>query len=57
VRKGVAGDSKSSGSSAWWTMLTSLLPFVLLFGFWIFLVNRRRDQAPNEDIAPDVTNG
>ena len=26
-------DSKGTGSSAWWTILTSLLPFVLLFGF------------------------
>jgi cell division protease FtsH len=33
-------DSKGTGSSAWWTILTSLLPFVLLFGFWIFLMNQ-----------------
>jgi cell division protease FtsH len=33
-------DSKKVGSSAWWTILTSLLPFVLLFGFWIFLMNQ-----------------
>ena len=33
-------DSKGKGSSAWWTILTSLLPFVLLFGFWIFLMNQ-----------------
>ncbi len=30
-----------TGSSAWWTLLTSLLPFVLLFGFWIFLTNQQ----------------
>src|SRR5207248_608877 len=24
----------------WWSILTSLLPFVLLFGFWIFLMNQ-----------------
>ena len=33
-------DSKGKGSSAWWTLLTSLLPFVLLIGFWIFLMNQ-----------------
>jgi cell division protease FtsH len=38
--KGVLYDSKGTGSSPWWTILTSLLPFVLLFGFWIFLMNQ-----------------
>jgi cell division protease FtsH len=38
--EGVTYDSKGKGSSAWWTILTSLLPFVLLFGFWIFLMNQ-----------------
>src|SRR5581483_6903165 len=33
-------DSKSTGGSPWWGILTSLLPFVLLFGFWIFLMNQ-----------------
>jgi len=33
-------DSKGVGSSPWWSILTSLLPFVLLFGFWIFLMNQ-----------------
>jgi cell division protease FtsH len=36
----VAFDSKGTGSSAWWSLLTGLLPFVLLFGFWIFLMNQ-----------------
>ena len=31
---------QATGSSAWWTILTSLLPFVLLFGFWIFSLNQ-----------------
>jgi cell division protease FtsH len=39
-QEGVTYDSKGKGSSAWWTILTSLLPFVLLFGFWIFLMNQ-----------------
>ncbi len=36
----VTYDSKGVGSSPWWSILTSLLPFVLLFGFWIFLMNQ-----------------
>ncbi len=39
-RKGVTFDSKGTGGSPWWSILTSLLPFVLLFGFWIFLMNQ-----------------
>jgi cell division protease FtsH len=38
--KGILFDSKGTGSSPWWSILTSLLPFVLLFGFWIFLMNQ-----------------
>src|SRR6266513_1768550 len=33
-------DSKGTGSWSWISFLTSLLPFVLLFGFWIFLMNQ-----------------
>jgi cell division protease FtsH len=33
-------DSKGVGTSAWWSILTGLLPFILLFGFWIFLMNQ-----------------
>jgi cell division protease FtsH len=39
-RHSVEFDSKGIGTSAWWSILTSLLPFVLLFGFWIFLMNQ-----------------
>jgi cell division protease FtsH len=39
-RNDVEFDSKGIGTSAWWSILTSLLPFVLLFGFWIFLMNQ-----------------
>jgi cell division protease FtsH len=38
--KNVDFDSKAVGGSPWWSLLTSLLPFVLLFGFWIFLMNQ-----------------
>jgi cell division protease FtsH len=40
LAKNVKFDSKGVGSSPWWSILTSLLPFVLLFGFWIFLMNQ-----------------
>jgi cell division protease FtsH len=39
-KQNVTFDSKGIGSSPWWSILTSLLPFVLLFGFWIFLMNQ-----------------
>ncbi len=38
--QGVTYDSKGTGDSAWWSFLTYLLPFVLFFGFWIFLMNQ-----------------
>ncbi|HYX88900.1 MAG TPA: ATP-dependent zinc metalloprotease FtsH, partial [Gaiellaceae bacterium] len=37
---GVTFDSKGTGNWSWVAFLTSLLPFVLLFGFWIFLMNQ-----------------
>src|SRR5690242_16122323 len=40
IRSGVTFNSKGVGSSPWWSILTGLLPFVLLFGFWIFLMNQ-----------------
>ena len=36
----VTFDSKGLGGSPWWSLLLSLLPFVLLIGFWIFLMNQ-----------------
>ena len=38
--KDVAFDSKGTGANPWWSFLTYLLPFVLFFGFWIFLMNQ-----------------
>jgi cell division protease FtsH len=40
LSNGVDFNSKGVGTSPWWSILTSLLPFVLLFGFWIFLMNQ-----------------
>ena len=39
-RKGVTFDSKGTGSSAWWGILGTLLPFALLLLFWLFLMNQ-----------------
>jgi cell division protease FtsH len=36
----VAFDSKGKGGSWWGSALLSLLPFVILIGFWIFLMNQ-----------------
>ena len=38
--EGITFDSKGIGSSALWSILTYLLPFLLFFGFWIFLMNQ-----------------
>jgi cell division protease FtsH len=40
IAEGVLFDSKSTGGSPWWSLLTSLLPFVILIAFWIFLMNQ-----------------
>ncbi len=39
-KNNVTFDSKGVGSSPWWTLLTSLLPIVLLLAFWLFLMNQ-----------------
>jgi cell division protease FtsH len=39
-KNGVKFDSKGVGSSLWVSLLTSLLPLLLLVGFWIFLMNQ-----------------
>jgi cell division protease FtsH len=39
-RKGVSFDSKGTGSSAWWSILGTLLPFALLLLFWLFIMNQ-----------------
>jgi cell division protease FtsH len=36
----VTFDSKGIGTSTWWALLTGFLPFLLLIGFWIFLMNQ-----------------
>jgi cell division protease FtsH len=36
----VVFDSKGTGGSPWWGLLTALLPFLILIAFWIFLMNQ-----------------
>ena len=50
----VAFDAKGTGSSAWWSILTSLLPFVLLFGFWVFLMRMVKQRTPTGQDAPET---
>jgi cell division protease FtsH len=38
--KHITWDSKGVGSSPWWSLLTAILPFVILIAFWIFLMNQ-----------------
>jgi cell division protease FtsH len=39
-QKGVAYDSKGVGGFSWLALVGSFLPFLLLIGFWIFLMNQ-----------------
>jgi len=39
-KQSISFDSKAVGGSPWWSLLTSLLPFVILIAFWIFLMNQ-----------------
>ena len=49
-RQNIPFDAKSSGQSAWWSILTYLLPFVLFFGFWILLRRRRASERSPDDL-------
>ncbi len=39
-KNNVKFDSKGTGTSTWVSLLTGLLPILLLVGFWIFLMNQ-----------------
>ncbi|MEO8290654.1 MAG: ATP-dependent metallopeptidase FtsH/Yme1/Tma family protein, partial [Gaiellaceae bacterium] len=39
-RQDVPFDSKGTGSSALWSIVTYALPFLIFLGFWIFLMNQ-----------------
>jgi ATP-dependent Zn protease len=44
-------DSRGTSDSAWWSILTYLLPFVLFFGFWIFLTRRVQSGKRRDDTS------
>jgi ATP-dependent Zn protease len=52
--KGVAFEAMSYSSSPVRSILTSLLPFVLLFGFWIFLTRSIKQKPVTERDAPET---
>jgi cell division protease FtsH len=52
--KGIAFEAKRKGSSPWWSFLTALLPFVLLFGFWVFLTRMVKQQTPTAQDPPET---
>ncbi|MDX6544858.1 MAG: cell division protease FtsH, partial [Gaiellales bacterium] len=33
-------DGTTTGGSPWWSIFVTILPFVLFFGLWIFLMNQ-----------------
>jgi len=39
-KQGINFDSKGTGGFSWLSLIGSFLPFVLLIGFWIFLMNQ-----------------
>jgi cell division protease FtsH len=39
-RRGVNFDSKGTGGFSWISLIGSILPFILLLAFWIFLMNQ-----------------
>jgi ATP-dependent Zn protease len=42
--QGIRYESRASGGSGWWSILTYLLPFVLFMGFWVFLMRRGQEK-------------
>jgi ATP-dependent Zn protease len=51
---GIPFDAKRKGSSPWWSILTSLLPFVLLFGFWIFVMRQMQQRRARESASQET---
>jgi ATP-dependent Zn protease len=53
INQGIVYDWKNTGSPVWWSLITSLLPFVLLVVFWIVLNNRRDERVrfPDREAA------
>ena len=48
VEKGVEGDFNKAQTSIWLTLLINVLPFVLLIGFWFFMMQRMQGGQNNQ---------
>jgi cell division protease FtsH len=48
VEKGVEGDFNKAQTSIWLTLLVNVLPFVLLIGFWFFMMQRMQGGQNNQ---------
>ena len=48
VAKGVQGDFNKAQTSIWLTLLMNVLPFVLLLGFWFFMMQRMQGGQNNQ---------
>ncbi|HEX7607860.1 MAG TPA: ATP-dependent zinc metalloprotease FtsH [Candidatus Cryosericum sp.] len=48
IAKGVQGDFNKAQTSIWLTLLSSVLPFVLLIGFWFFMMQRMQGGQNNQ---------
>src|SRR6185437_2433427 len=40
LKEGISTTGTKTGGSPWWSALITLLPFLLFFVFWIFLMNQ-----------------
>jgi ATP-dependent Zn protease len=49
-QQGVRFDSKGRSQAGWWSIVTYVLPFVLFFGFWLFLMRKARGKPPGGDL-------
>ena len=49
--EGVRHDVAGTSDSAWFSFLTYLLPFILFFVFWIFLIRRMQRPGSRGDAA------
>src|SRR5919201_2845792 len=41
-KKGITSKVEGTGGSSFLSILTYILPFILFFGFWVFLMNQMR---------------
>jgi ATP-dependent Zn protease len=52
IQQQITYDWENTEDSPWWSLLTTLLPFVLLMGFFLFVQRRRDERAPTLNREP-----